>query len=118
MPRMGHKPCLDGLRGLAVIIVMAHHAYIPYFRGGELGVDIFFVLSGFLITRLLVEEWEHKSTISLSRFYFRRALRLLPALAVFLLFMANSWRIFLENPAGNRCCTPVFSQLDEGATAC
>src|SRR5438132_155949 len=51
-----YTPSLDGLRGLAVLAVMAHHDYLRFFRGGQVGVDIFFVLSGFLITGLLLGE--------------------------------------------------------------
>lgn len=82
--RLGYRPALDGARGIAILVVMAHHAYLPFAKGGQTGVDIFFVLSGFLITSLLLEEWNLKATISLKRFYFRRALRLLPALLAFL----------------------------------
>jgi peptidoglycan/LPS O-acetylase OafA/YrhL len=85
--RLGYRPALDGLRAFAVLVVMAHHAYVPFFSGGALGVDIFFVLSGFLITSILLEEWQRDSDISLRRFYVRRALRLLPALVAFLLFI-------------------------------
>jgi peptidoglycan/LPS O-acetylase OafA/YrhL len=71
-------PSLDGLRGLAILAVMLNNArYLP---GGFLGVDIFFVLSGFLITALLLQEWQRTGTIRLGAFYARRALRLLPAL--------------------------------------
>ena len=79
----GYEPALDGLRGIAVTLVVAFHAFgIP--RDGFLGVDLFFVLSGFLITSLLLGERASRGRISLSRFYVRRALRLLPALLVFL----------------------------------
>ena len=66
---------------------MAHHAYLPYFAGGGVGVDVFFVLSGFLITSLLLEEWRRTGRISLRKFYVRRVLRLIPALVVFLTFI-------------------------------
>ncbi|MGH7396960.1 MAG: acyltransferase family protein [Candidatus Rokuibacteriota bacterium] len=69
---------LDGLRGIAILAVMLHNA--RYLRGGFLGVDIFFVLSGFLITVLLLQERQRSGTIRLGAFYARRALRLLPAL--------------------------------------
>ena len=88
--RLGHRPVLDGIRALAVLLVLIHHvefiqAGIPtILRGGFLGVDLFFVLSGFLITSLLVEEFENCGAISLPRFYMRRALRLLPAVATVL----------------------------------
>lgn len=85
--RIGYRPSLDGLRAFAVLAVMAHHGYFPYVGGGAIGVDIFFVLSGFLITSLLWEEWYRAHDISLRRFYLRRILRLIPALAAFLLFV-------------------------------
>jgi Acyltransferase family len=67
--RLGQRPALDGVRAFAVLVVMAHHGYVPFFRGGSIGVDIFFVLSGFLITCLLLEEWEKTSGITFRRFY-------------------------------------------------
>jgi peptidoglycan/LPS O-acetylase OafA/YrhL len=75
---------LDGIRGLAVIAVLLYHASV--LRGGYLGVDVFFVLSGFLITVLLAEEHERTGGISLRSFWLRRGIRLLPALAGYLLF--------------------------------
>jgi peptidoglycan/LPS O-acetylase OafA/YrhL len=77
--QFGYRPQLDGVRALAIIPVVTYHAWVVP-RGGFLGVDIFFVLSGFLITTLLVEEAQANGRISLPHFYFRRALRLLPAL--------------------------------------
>jgi peptidoglycan/LPS O-acetylase OafA/YrhL len=77
---------LDGLRGIAILLVMADHSGIVVASGaGDQGVTIFFVLSGFLITTLLMEERARYGRVSLRRFYWRRALRLLPALAVLLL---------------------------------
>lgn len=75
-----YRPPLDGIRGLAVLGVVAFHTRETWFPGGFVGVDVFFVLSGFLITRLLVAEHQQAGTVSFPRFYVRRALRLLPAL--------------------------------------
>lgn len=82
--RLGHQPALDGLRGVAVGAVMIFHGGFSWMPGGFLGVDLFFVLSGFLITTLLLEEWGATGTICLRRFWARRARRLLPALALLL----------------------------------
>ena len=75
-----HLPALNGLRGLAVIGVVAYHLQLGWAQGGYLGVDLFFVLSGFLITTLLLEEWVGAGRINLVAFWGRRARRLLPAL--------------------------------------
>ncbi len=77
---LGHRPQLDGLRGVAIFCVLLHHAGIAEIHGGHIGVDIFFVLSGFLITVLLYQEYLQFETINLKRFYIRRFLRLMPAL--------------------------------------
>ena len=75
-------PELDGLRALAVLPVIAFHfSYLKLVLGGYLGVDLFFVLSGFLITSLLLAEQQRTGTVSLKNFYARRALRILPPLA-------------------------------------
>ncbi|MHB1776536.1 MAG: DUF459 domain-containing protein [Acidimicrobiales bacterium] len=81
-------PALDGVRALAVLGVMAYHGGIAWLGGGFLGVDAFFVLSGFLITSLLVAEWRRRRTIALGAFWSRRARRLLPALLLVLVFVA------------------------------
>src|SRR5579862_2553734 len=78
--RLGRRPILDGFRGAAILAVLLYHYSIPFGTGGFLGVDAFFVLSGFLITSLLTEEWSETGNLSFNRFYTRRALRLLPAL--------------------------------------
>jgi peptidoglycan/LPS O-acetylase OafA/YrhL len=78
-------PGLDGVRALAVLAVLAFHEGLPWIRGGFLGVDVFFVLSGYLITDLLVARYRKNGGIGLSRFYQRRARRLLPALALMLI---------------------------------
>ena len=82
---LGHVPALDGLRGLAVVLVVTYHFFgqgvLP---GGWLGVDIFFALSGFLITALILDEQRVHGRVDLPRFYARRACRLLPALLLML----------------------------------
>ena len=78
--RLGYLPALDGLRAVSILAVLARHS--GWLGGGYLGVDVFFALSGFLITALLTEEYGRTGTIALRLFYARRALRLLPALAV------------------------------------
>jgi peptidoglycan/LPS O-acetylase OafA/YrhL len=76
------RPDVEGLRAIAVLLVVAYHAEIPGFRGGFIGVDIFFVLSGYLITGLLFSELLSTTRISFVSFYARRARRLLPAAAL------------------------------------
>ena len=79
---------LDGLRAVAVIAVVLYHADIPWMPGGFLGVDVFFVLSGFLITSLLLVELDRTGRLDFGRFYLRRARRLLPALFAVLIVTA------------------------------
>src|ERR1700756_2353944 len=75
-----HLGGLDGLRGIAVVAVILYHGGVSWAPGGLLGVELFFVLSGFLITSLLLAEWTRSATIVLRAFWARRARRLLPAL--------------------------------------
>jgi peptidoglycan/LPS O-acetylase OafA/YrhL len=77
--KLGYVPELDGLRGIAILAVMGFHSRVSFLAGGHIGVDIFFVLSGFLITTLLIQEFDESGSISLSNFYIRRVLRLGPA---------------------------------------
>jgi peptidoglycan/LPS O-acetylase OafA/YrhL len=77
--RLGYRPALDGVRAIAITLVVVHHT-IGFPVTGFFGVDMFFVLSGFLITTLLLEEHARRGGVSLRGFYRRRALRLLPAL--------------------------------------
>jgi peptidoglycan/LPS O-acetylase OafA/YrhL len=77
---MQYNPALDGLRALAIIVVICDHAGV--LPGGLIGVDVFFVLSGYLITSILLIDLREIGRISLPNFYWRRALRLTPALAI------------------------------------
>jgi len=86
--RLAYLPALDGVRACAVLAVMMFHGGIPHMDGGFMGVDAFFVLSGFLITSLLIGEWRQSLTIRLGAFWARRARRLLPAMLLMLLFVA------------------------------
>jgi peptidoglycan/LPS O-acetylase OafA/YrhL len=79
------RPDLEGLRGVAILLVLLFHAGLPWVAGGFVGVDVFFVLSGFLITGLLVREYEAHGRVDLRSFYARRARRILPAAAVVIL---------------------------------
>jgi len=83
-----HLPALDGLRALAVASVFAYHADVRWAPGGFLGVDVFFVISGFLITAILLTEWRRDAWLDVVVFWKRRALRLLPAV---LLLLAGVW---------------------------
>jgi peptidoglycan/LPS O-acetylase OafA/YrhL len=85
---------LDGIRAVAVALVLADHGGIPGMSGGFLGVDVFFVLSGFLITSLLLEEFRTTGRICLADFWIRRARRLLPALIVMVLAVVAVRQLF------------------------
>lgn len=82
-----HRTALDGLRALAIIGVMLFHAGMPGFRSGWIGVDLFFVLSGFLITTLLAMESSGSGTVAYGPFMARRALRLMPAYFLYAIFI-------------------------------
>lgn len=87
-------PALDGIRAIAVALVLVGHGGIPGVGGGFIGVDIFFVLSGFLITSLLIDELGRNGRIELTGFWIRRARRLLPALLVMVLAVAFARSVF------------------------
>lgn len=108
-----HRADIDGLRAIAIIPVVLEHAGAPIFPGGFVGVDVFFVISGFLITGILRREMASGS-FSLTRFYERRARRLLPALLVMILFclpFAWAWMLpeFLANFGQSIVATLLFS---------
>ena len=87
-------PSLDGLRTFAVLAVIAYHMDLPYAIGGLLGVTVFFVLSGYLITSLLVAEWDRSRTINLPHFWLRRVRRLFPAIVTAILVTALLCTVF------------------------
>lgn len=99
--RLGYRADLEGLRAVAILLVVATHAGVPWLRGGFVGVDVFFVLSGFLITGLLVQEVSTTGGLRFADFYVRRLRRLLPALAVMLL-VVGLLAAFLLAPAEQR----------------
>ena len=93
--RLAYLPGLDGLRALAVAAVVVYHADVGVVGGGFLGVDLFFVISGFLITSLLLAEWDRTGGLDLRAFWLRRARRLLPALFVVLVAALTFAVLFL-----------------------
>ena len=92
-----YRPALDGLRTVAVYLVVAYHAGVVAFAGGYIGVDLFFVLSGFLVTSVILAEYGSSGRISLGRFYARRVRRLLPAAVVTIVAIAVA-AVFIEPP--------------------
>ena len=109
--RIGYVPGLDGIRGMAILLVLAYH--FVGLSGGFYGVDLFFVLSGFLITSLLLEERTKTGRVSIGAFYARRARRLLPAL---LAVLGVACCMAVVPPVGS---APGFSRLSlEGVAVC
>ena len=107
--RLGYRPAFDGLRAVAVVPVLLFHASVSWARGGFLGVDVFFVLSGFLITRLLLEERELTGRIALLRFYLRRILRLFPALVAVSVASLIYATIWLDHGQAVRAAHDLFA---------
>lgn len=100
LSRVPYLPGLDGLRALAVVAVMVYHANHAWLGGGFLGVEVFFVISGYLITLLLIGEYEKSGHIELRQFWLRRFRRLLPALFVMLGALAVYMALFHQRPEG------------------
>jgi peptidoglycan/LPS O-acetylase OafA/YrhL len=115
--RLTFIPAVDGLRALAIVMVMAHHAIIPHtwFDGARGSVDVFFVISGFLITSLVTNEFDKEGRVDLKRFYRRRAYRLLPAVTVMIIgvaLYATVDHVFFDGAA----LRPTFLALFYAAT--
>ncbi|MDX2379904.1 MAG: acyltransferase, partial [Acidimicrobiia bacterium] len=93
LPSMGYQPALDGLRAVSIIGVLFYHAGFSWMHGGFFGVEVFFVVSGFLITSLLLQEFERHDRIAFGQFWMRRVRRLFPALFAMLAAVAV-WAVF------------------------
>jgi peptidoglycan/LPS O-acetylase OafA/YrhL len=106
-PHLRFRPDIEGLRAVAIMLVVLYHAGVPHTGGGFLGVDVFFVLSGFLITGIIVDEVAATGTLSLLNFWARRARRILPA-ATF---------VTLVVLAGNAVLLSPFEQITRAETA-
>ena len=98
--RVPYLPGLDGIRALAVVAVMLYHANHGWLGGGFLGVEVFFVISGYLITLLLIGEHERTGRINLAKFWMRRARRLLPAILTLMSAVAVYMALFRREPQG------------------
>jgi peptidoglycan/LPS O-acetylase OafA/YrhL len=98
--RVPYLPGLDGMRALAVLAVMVYHANPAWLPGGFLGVEVFFVISGYLITLLIIGEHERTGTVSMRHFYLRRARRLLPALFTLLIAITIYTTLFRRDALG------------------
>ncbi len=112
--RLGHVRPLDGLRGIAVSAVFLVHLYSPIFGGGGWGVDLFFVLSGFLITKLLYEEFDRVGRIDVREFYARRLYRLQPAMFVLLLTVTIASLTIFSDVGGAVRKQVVYAALISG----
>jgi peptidoglycan/LPS O-acetylase OafA/YrhL len=99
--RVPYLPGLDGLRAIAVVAVMVWHADHNWLQGGFLGVEVFFVISGYLITLLLISEKERTGRVRIGQFWLRRARRLLPALFTMMSALAIYMALFRPRPMGN-----------------
>src|SRR6187455_1881703 len=95
--RVPHLRGLDGMRAFAVVAVMLYHANHDWLQGGFLGVEVFFVISGYLITLLLIAEHERSGFVRLGQFWLRRFRRLLPALWTMLALLAIYLAVFYRD---------------------
>ena len=108
---MQHLRGLDGIRGIALIMVLLIHGRAWFMEGGFFAVDVFFVLSGFLITYLLLREYLKTGSISLINFWIRRGLRLFPALGAVLVFILIFSRIRFDDETFGRVVTDVIDTV-------
>ena len=107
-------PGLDGMRALAVVTVMIYHANSDWLKGGFLGVEVFFVISGYLITLLLISEHERDHSVDMKQFWIRRARRLLPALFV-MLFLLTIWTALFERSTLGKLRGDIVAALGYGS---
>lgn len=96
--RVGEVPSLDGLRAVSVLLVMVAHSGLQWIVPGGFGVTMFFFISGFIITTLLIREQSKRGTINVSAFYLRRALRLYPALLAFVIAIVAAYTLVNAEP--------------------
>ena len=108
--RTAYLPGLDGLRAISVVAVLFYHADMPWMPGGFLGVEVFFVISGYLITLLLSQEFVRKNGIAVGQFWLRRARRLLAALYTLLAIVSTVVLVFYREDA-DRLAGQVWSAL-------
>ena len=107
--KIKYIPSFDSLRGLAALFVLLLHGSYGFFSGGFIGVDLFFVLSGYLITSILYHEYRTTKGISFSKFYIRRAIRLFPPLLICIGLANLLWYFGLAKPVGNEILATVAS---------
>lgn len=94
-PHLKYRSDIDGLRALAVLAVVAYHAFPNIIRGGFIGVDVFFVISGFLITSILIKDLKKNNTFNFFEFYSRRIKRIFPCLIIVMIFVyVSGWFLF------------------------
>lgn len=99
--RLAYLPGIDGLRAVAVLAVMCFHANSYWMPGGFLGVEVFFVISGYLITTLLLGEWQQHGTVDFKTFWIRRLRRLFPAMAAVIVGVLTFVVLFLPDEVAN-----------------
>ena len=115
--RFGYLPQIDGLRAVGILLVLIHHGLQPLEFGGYVGVDIFFVLSGYLITSILLKEWANQGTIKFRNFYIRRAIRLYPSLLLALVILLPfgyvlwGWKHLIEVALAATYTTPLVVEI-------